>query len=166
MKENMEVEDELNELKRVPSHHDLPLLEQYPLVKCTYRLSLDIRFVNFMKKHAEYHNHVCQYIIKQNIRVSHDRSILDRISIFKNCIKLYIKNDLGIEKDEENELILYIMLDRALNTRIAIMQEYHNLCTDYNRMFESSSNHIIFKKIVLRFGWPIKNNLRDSLRFG
>ena len=160
MKNNIEIQEELIELKQTPSHQDLPFINEYPLINCKSRICVDIRYVNFMKKHGSYGEidfiNVFQCMLKIKVPTpNQSRSILKH---YEDHIILYLKTDLGIVDEFEQQVIMYRLLNKVRNTRVALLTEYHFIHRSYTKLFDEESKKI--NQSLLRFGEPITKKMR------
>lgn len=161
MKNKIEIDEELSELIREPSHIDLPFIKEYPIVQYPSRISNDIKFVNFMQNFGGY----CRddyYNVTRNILCINVHDMFrdfespttenKLISLYKETIEKYLEDMLGITNEIERQVIMYRMLNKVRNIRVSYSPEYNRICEAYVELFTKES-----KPLVLRYGEPIKS---------
>ena len=154
MKNDIELQEELAELKRTPSHIDLPFINEYPIIKCPSRISIDIQFVNLMRSSGPYFEqdyiNVIHYMLKIDIPPTTASQVHTAAQIYTTKIKKFINKDLGISDDMQQDIIMYRMLNKARNIRLSLHKDFHSIYNAYHQLFVKELK--TSKDITLRFG--------------
>ena len=156
MKHAIEIDEEITELTRTPSHIDLPLIKAYPIVSHPSRIMNDIRFVNFMKRYGDYlfndYINVIQLILSIEVVVHESQTAeMNIITMCQDAIDEYLENSLGIADEKERRLVMYRLLNKARDTRVSYLAEYNTIWKAYVKLFDQEP-----KPPKLRYGEPIK----------
>ena len=123
-KKTLEYQDELNNLRRLVDHTDLPLLDEFPHMTHMQRIQIDNEYLNMFREHhfLVTYKHACETVIQTlSNRASFPEMNVYDIDVLKACVDERIHqvcsvltHKFGIAHEMEAEIVARRMVKKEI----------------------------------------------------